>query len=100
MLSRRAASLSIIGAILRRRAKISGDFDDEYRGRTRVGRNGRGSHLLEQGLERGLLRRRSRKEKKETAVSDGETAVSVCGLLCYVELLRIILRRRLGRPSE
>jgi hypothetical protein len=31
--SRRAASLSIIGAIQRRQAKISGDSDDEYRGR-------------------------------------------------------------------
>jgi len=38
-------------------------------------------------------------DKKETAANKGEAAVSMSGLSSFVELVRAILRRRLGRLS-
>jgi len=95
MLSRRAASLSIIDVILRRRAKLSGDFDDEYRGRKRA------AGRMKKWVTSAAWIVTGESEKS----GDGSERWRDCRLriqssLVLVEVLRITPRRRRGRQRE
>src|SRR6266403_4177358 len=95
MLRRRAASLSIIGAISRRRAKLSGDFDDEYSGQKgAVG-----------GMKKSVTSAAWIVTGESEKSGDGSERWRDCRLriqssLVLVEVLRITPRRRRGRQRE